>query len=379
MSHLQERAEKNCLNCNAQVEGRYCHVCGQENVETKESVWHLVNHFFQDITHFDGKFFSSMKWLITKPGLLSAEYVRGRRMSYLNPIRMYVFSSAIFFLVFFKYTSSTENQGIRVKEDDKTTLMQKLEKKLKANEKELATTIRDLDSTSVEDIKELGELKVQTDKIKTVIGQLKLDSNAHIDVHELLKEDRTIVHFWKHQYETIPEYDAWQASLPEGRRDGSFIRNMTHKAMEINAKFSHDPKEFLNEFKEHFLHSLPKMLFVSLPLFALVLKLLYWRRKEFYYVSHGIFTIHLYIFNFILLMVMFGINALSKALHAPFLLWLNFVLFGWTFFYLYKALRVFYGQSRGKTILKFFLLNGIQTFILIVLFLVFLFLSLAQL
>src|SRR5258708_5580008 len=60
-----------------------------------------VQHFFKDITHFDGKFFSTVKYLMRKPGFLSREYMVGRRMSYLNPIRMYVFTSAIFFIILF--------------------------------------------------------------------------------------------------------------------------------------------------------------------------------------------------------------------------------------------------------------------------------------
>ncbi|MFI5131717.1 MAG: DUF3667 domain-containing protein, partial [Chitinophagales bacterium] len=101
MSHLAERKEKDCLNCGTIIQGRYCHVCGQENLEPKESFWHLVTHFFYDITHFDGKFFTTLKDLLFKPGFLTREYMKGRRVNYLNPIRMYVFTSAIFFLVFF--------------------------------------------------------------------------------------------------------------------------------------------------------------------------------------------------------------------------------------------------------------------------------------
>jgi hypothetical protein len=101
VSHTKEREEKICLNCGAQLTGRYCQVCGQENTEPKETVWGLVSHFFNDITHFDGKFFSTVKYLIAKPGFLSAEYIKGRRASYLHPIRMYVFTSAFFFIIFF--------------------------------------------------------------------------------------------------------------------------------------------------------------------------------------------------------------------------------------------------------------------------------------
>ena len=99
MSHSKQRSEKVCLNCGAQLYDRYCHKCGQENVEPKQSLWHLIVHFFNDVTHFDGKFFSTMKLLLAKPGFLSKEWVAGRRASYLDPVRMYIFISTVFFIV----------------------------------------------------------------------------------------------------------------------------------------------------------------------------------------------------------------------------------------------------------------------------------------
>ncbi|HRO68985.1 MAG TPA: DUF3667 domain-containing protein [Chitinophagaceae bacterium] len=112
MSHRPERKEKDCLNCGTIVQGKYCHVCGQENTEPKESFWGMVSHFFNDITHFDGKFFTTLRVLLTRPGFLSAEYMRGRRMSYLNPVRMYVFTSALFFLIFFSIRNPDE--GVKI-------------------------------------------------------------------------------------------------------------------------------------------------------------------------------------------------------------------------------------------------------------------------
>ena len=106
MPHNKERKEKICLNCNAAIYGRYCHVCGQENIEPKEKFWHIANHFIEDVTHFDGKFFSTLKYLLFRPGFLSKEYLRGRRVSYLHPIRMYVFTSAVFFSFIFLFISN---------------------------------------------------------------------------------------------------------------------------------------------------------------------------------------------------------------------------------------------------------------------------------
>lgn len=101
MSHLEERSEKICLNCNAQLAGPFRHICGQHNIEPKETVLHLKTHFINDITHFDGKFFSTLGLLIKRPGFLPAQYMMGKRAAYFNPVRMYIFTSAIFFLIFF--------------------------------------------------------------------------------------------------------------------------------------------------------------------------------------------------------------------------------------------------------------------------------------
>ena len=104
MSHSKHRVEKNCLNCGTEVIENYCSHCGQENTEANISFWHLVTHFFNDITHFDGKFFTTLKKLITKPGFLPLAFVEGKRMRYLDPVRMYIFTSFLFFLLFFSFS-----------------------------------------------------------------------------------------------------------------------------------------------------------------------------------------------------------------------------------------------------------------------------------
>lgn len=85
-------------------------MCGQENIVPNETAWHLITHFFNDITHFDSKFFTTLKILFTQPGFLAEEYRIGRRISYLNPVRLYVFSSFFFFLVIFTLESGKSNE-----------------------------------------------------------------------------------------------------------------------------------------------------------------------------------------------------------------------------------------------------------------------------
>ena len=101
MQHAHLRKDKICLNCGATVQERFCSHCGQENTEPRESFRHLIGHFFADVTHYDAQVFTTVKDLIVKPGYLTGQYNAGKRVSYLNPIRMYIFISAVFFIVAF--------------------------------------------------------------------------------------------------------------------------------------------------------------------------------------------------------------------------------------------------------------------------------------
>jgi hypothetical protein len=316
VSHLPQRKEKNCLNCGTTVIGKYCHVCGQENTEPKESVWQLVSHFFSDITHFDGKFFTSLKDLIFKPGFLSKEYMVGRRAKYLNPVRMYVFTSFIFFLIFFslfKVNENIVNIGINGKNIDT------------------------IDST------ELKELSAQ------------VNNGQPLTKEELKKKlDTSGITFMSTKYKSKKEYDSL---VKAGTKKSSWIeRIIAYKGIELNEKYHNNTRLLFVNLLGKLLHSIPQMLFVLLPLFALLLKLLYIRHKEFYYTDHAIFTIHFYIFVFIEMLLIFGFKKLQSVIGVGWLSYINLGLVLTIFFYLYKAMRNFYKQSRWKIILKYFLL-----------------------
>lgn len=355
MSHLKERVEKNCLNCNAQIMGRFCHICGQENIEPKESALHLINHFFQDITHFDGKFFSTLGLLIRRPGFLSAEYTRGRRASYLNPIRMYIFTSAFFFLIFFSFFKvNKETMTVNSTVNGKTLQM-----------------VEGMDSTTFADF--TRNINRGDDKPDVPMTRAGFKNYYDSAVGKAIEDNALKLQLTPRTYRSKAEYDSL---LKAGIKDHNWLeRKLTYKQIELDEKYKGDGKEAIKALSETFLHKLPQLLFVSLPLLALLLKLLYIRRKEFYYVSHGIFSIHLYIFIFIAMLLSFGLSKLNHQLNWGLIGTVRGLLSLAIFFYVYKAMRNFYQQRRAKTMLKFLLLIILFMITVSVLFAVFFFFS----
>ena len=314
----------------------------------------MTLHFFYDITHFDSKFFTTVKDLIFRPGFLSSEYVKGKRVQYLHPVRMYVFTSAIFFLLFFSFFKSEKNFktniDIPIPPKDRIEYIKELEKKLAK------------DTANIE--------------LKQKLRCAK-DTSCKVTLKDVLADetDGFRISFNNDKYKNAEEYDSIQHSLPVADRDGWFMRRLTKKTIELNARFKENPDEASKEFGESILHRLPYMLFISLPLFALLLKLVYIRRKQFYFMDHGIFTIHLYIFSFLLLLVVFGISKLGDALNWSYAELINFFLFLGLFFYLYKAMRNFYGQRRFKTFVKFLFIALFSLIMMSILLGIFIFFS----
>lgn len=319
MSHLKERTEKNCLNCGATVQGRFCQACGQENVEVKESFMHLIMHFIEDLTHFDGKLWKTAKLLLFKPAALTQYYMDGKRASYIHPIRMYLFISAVFFLFIF-------NGEV----PDKPAPLPDTLKAMPA--KDIASGLND------------GfELNLGEDIVN---------------------------------YKTIASYELAQNKLLKEKRDNWLESRLTKKAIELNIKYDNDKFKIGKALIEQFEHYFSRMLYISLPLFALFLWILYRRNKNHYFVDHLIFSIHIYCAFFIILFAVKIINLLTEQLMhrtygfiaaiTPFVL----------FFYLYKALRNHFKQSRSKTVLKFMILNFLTLVLMSILMLSFFLLSL---
>lgn len=382
MSHSKERHEKICLNCTAEVVGRYCHKCGQENIEPKETVWSLISHFFYDITHFDGKFFSTTHFLITRPGFLPKEYIEGRRARYLHPIRMYVFSSALFFIIFYSLFHLQVNDGgekdrIALKKvgDAKVTLDSARRAALSeaSSSSDSAIISKAFSVAAAPYLKKLNaesEAELRDDTVGTT-DKYKKKYMKKREKWVDRENDNLEINLMgsKLRYTSIKQYDSAQKALPEGERDNWIERMARHREIELNDRYNGDQKKMWKDLLEKFTHTFPYLLFVSLPLYALYLSWLYRRQRiQYPYVTHGIFLIYLYIFTFINLTVYFILDKLRESMEWGWVGWVQAAVILYGIYYANKAMRKFYGQGRGKTFLKFFILNFCAFWSIIILF-----------
>jgi hypothetical protein len=294
-----------CLNCGTKLQDVYCHHCGQKDIPKRQTLGELFSNFISSFWSYEGKFFQTTKYIFLRPGFLAVEYNKGKRETYFHPARMYVFVSFLFFL--------------------------------------LLVTLPDTESTAVqgglsdEDRKELSKAGIDT----------------------LRTKDGVKWSFNNPKYKTREQYDSAQNTLSEDKRDGWFERRMQYRSIELQRKYGNDAKALGKDFLSIFTDNFSKVLFYLMPFMALVLKLLYIRR-DYFYSEHLVLTIYYYNFFYLAgcLIMLFNL--------VPALDFMSAIIGFWIYLYLLFAMKTMYGQSWGKTILKF----SIFTFLFSILILI---------
>jgi len=96
-----------CANCEAVLTGAFCASCGQEahlhHASTREFLHEFIGHYVA----IEGKLWGTMSRLLLRPGALTNEYIRGRRVRFVQPLRIYLTLSLLFFAVL-KFTGGFE-------------------------------------------------------------------------------------------------------------------------------------------------------------------------------------------------------------------------------------------------------------------------------
>jgi len=332
----------NCLNCEhpLDVSDKYCPNCGQLNSTKKLSFTDFFEEFFANFFAYDSRFRRTLTAMLFHPGKISKDYIQGKRERYANPFRFYISVSIIFFIIW-SFSNNIEDVGNIEKSISKD--VQEL------SPEELEKLRADLKNVPSIENATLGVdsllLKQQENSGKTYknfyFSQKKLNSLSFSNAFQ--KQLQLYDHFHKETAISNPiiALDSLQHST------STFNRWVYKKVVDWNTILK-NPEIFVG----YFINKLPLIIFFYLPVFALFIWLLYWRRS-FNYMEHLVFTFHVQTIFFVIMGISLILNDLFKWDPASGIFILIFL------FYLYIALKNFYGQGRFKTLVKFVILNGI--------------------
>ena len=357
MSHNKLRIEKNCLNCGDTVEERYCPHCGQENIELHDSTLHLLIHYIQDLVHYDGKTWHTMRNLIRRPGQVAAEYLDGKRVLNINPIRLYFFTSTVFFLLLFYIVkldtnSANRNPIVDLKKRMFFLKKEKEQRAIKGDTVEINTLIEKLQS-------EIDSLEPREPPTLSTPPGLSIEAG---EVNTPISPDS----LGRMVMDSLQDQDSlgWFAKL--------FYKRSEERWKEYQEKYQGDQNAMLVDFAGELFHKIPQLIFLSLPFFAFYLKILYWRSKRNLYVDNLIFSIYQYSYLYSISAIYLLVYWTGEKMHHPvldtFIYYLTWFLVIYLFIYLLLAMKRFYAGKWRFLLLKYFMLMFIMMMTIIVLF-----------
>lgn len=283
----------------------FCPECGQKNSELKIGFGTLVLDFLGDVFTFDSKIFKSLWYLVSKPGLLTKEFNDGKRARFIPPLRMFLILGVLTFSLFSAlYDPAGEvAQGFKDATLDSRSSTSKINiERNHEKEKELSEGLTDEGS---ENTIHFTSTLLTDAQIDTLLSKVKNDSLSVEQVVDSL------------HLESFP---------------AKVIATQVAKVARSG------PRGFVSWVINNF----TLVVLFMVPLFALLLKLLYLRKKH-VYMDHLIFSLHQHSLIYVAMLPLIFIGARWLAL-VLFLI----VLPAYTFF----AMQRVYGESVFNTLWK---------------------------
>jgi hypothetical protein len=325
---------ENCLNCGEVLTGQHCSHCGQHAQVRVLSLWGLLRDVIGDLLDADSRVWRTLWPLAFRPGLLTQEFLRGRRARYTPPFRMYLVLSLVFFVL---ASVSDPGAGVAVQIDEQNANIQ-----LGGGTEPPQPRPRlDPDAQRLVD---------QIVKRVPPEAQRELRNELETTLADATPEERA-------QTARILADPCGEDSLKfEGV---SLIDPYVPRLRDACRRIVADQQTFGRALWEN----VPKMMFIFLPLIAAVMSVLYVRSGR-YYVEHLLFVVHFHAFFFlagIVVLLLERLAELASGAVAGGLTAVEAVLGGaltlYAPWYLLKALRRVYAQGWWKTLPKFGLLS----------------------
>ena len=333
----RHRVLTHCENCGAQLEGHWCGQCGQAAVDYRRSFRHVVVDVLDSFLNWDSKFFTTIALLIVKPWRLTNEFLAGKRVRYVNPLRLYLLASILFFFAV--------NYGAKGLRFEPGKLNPKDREELKADLKD-----QDLPPAAREKLEALLRESPLPSSSSSMAPSPATNVPSPSPAPETDKQKRE---YGKIGDRPFVMFDEAKSTTPferwiEARAKDKMGEHGTKMGLFIATLFS----------------NLPYMMLCCIPLFAFVLKILYLRR-HILYIDHLTYALHIHTFFYIgIMLIALATVGLNRAAPGPIagwviaLLWIAFVV------QIFLSIRRVYRQGWFISVFKF-LFGGFVYFVVL--------------
>ncbi|HEY0023619.1 MAG TPA: DUF3667 domain-containing protein [Longimicrobium sp.] len=310
--------DRPCLNCGDTTVGFFCRNCGQRKADVRVSLRRMLMEVMDDQLSLNSTLPRTIGALLFRPGHLTAEYVQGRIMRYVPPFRLYLVTSVLFFIllpVVADVNRIADEVAMETEQDD-------------ARER-------------AQDSARIAGQRARADSARARIAAVRRGEAP---------KDRTIA---PPLPPVPPKPDSGKVDLNLAFSDTSrvpgWLKPLNRRLQRTEDRLeSMPPREALRTALAAMEENAPKGVFLMMPLFAFILKLLYVRRKRFY-VEHFVFALHVHAMAFVL----FTVGMLVPS-DTP----VRGILGLWMVLYVFLAMKKVYAQGIVRTFLKFAMLGG---------------------
>jgi len=314
-----------CENCGTPLAGHYCAKCGQAGIDYRRSFRYIVVDLLDEFLNWDSRFFRTLGLLLVHPWKLTNEFLAGHRVRYVHPLRLYLLASILFFFAVNYWAKSIHLQPGKLTSENRAQIGAALDKQnLTADQRAKVERALNMANMSPEVAAIMAAKRKDTTQEETATPQATPTS----------KETATpLVDFNPAKNPSTP-FEKWVE---------------THAKEKIGEHGTN-----LQLFVKTVISNLPYMMLCCIPLFALVLKILYLRRKIFY-IDHLIYALHIHSFAYLatilIILATIGLNRVASGTSAEWIIALLWIIFAAQIF---LSIRRVYRQGWFISIFKFF-------------------------
>ncbi|WP_235296647.1 DUF3667 domain-containing protein [Portibacter marinus] len=349
---MSETTQNICPNCSTENPPgyNYCISCGQKNRPLKITFFEFIKEFFNIVLNLENKFWRTLGYVFV-PGKLTQLFFEGKRASFYHPLRLYIVCVIIFFTVIsllkldnvIKFDNDTLNLGQRY------------------NNKKVVYDQKPILGATLDSLREIYTNTQQRALLDSLDKELYLVHRSDtIYLNSSIGKDSNTFKFISNtiQYTNEEIYNGDIDTVVANKNLNNFIDRIAFRQY---IKAARD----LNSLNNFIFANLTWLFLAVIPIFSLILKVFYIRRKR-YYMEHFVFLLHLFsaliLFSAIILGILVPLEYNQTIAGLMAMIGLLFP---------YFAFKNYYKQGNIKTIIKYILIGIVFFVVFLVTFLLF--------